>query len=251
MSKPVIIFQNTPIPILATGNGWLAVDKPANVSVHNEPGKDLCSIVNQYITGLPELQNRLDFEAEYGLHPVHRLDRETSGVVILACRKEIFRYFSLQFATQAVGKTYDALVHGALAVPEGRPDGGEWTWPLSPTAGGRNQPAGKGPKQFCRTRFRILRYSRHYTLIQCEPQTGRRHQIRRHAAMAGHAIVGDRRYGSRRALHFISTQMGFNRLALHCRAMTIKTPEKNEPITIQSQEGFHEVEALFLKDGKP
>lgn len=248
MSLGTIRYRHFSIPILAMGSGWLAVDKPANLSVHNEPGKDLCSIVKMNIEGAPKLRCRLEYHEKYGVHPVHRLDQETSGVILLSCRKDVFRYFADQFAAQTVRKIYIALLHGFLALP-GESDGrGEWSWPLSPKPGGRNQSAGKGLKQACHTRFRILQYSRHYTLIECEPSTGRLHQLRRHAVLAGHSIVGDRRYGPRRALQFLSTKMNFNRLGLHCRAILIRSPGKQDPETIQSTEGLHEIEHLFQGD---
>ncbi len=240
--------QDFVIPIIALGAGWLAVDKPANLSVHNDPGRDLCTIIQHHIELSSDLRCRLGYHEAYGVHPVHRLDRETSGVIILACRKTSFRQLAEQFAGQTVRKKYIALLHGSLDVPESVNGMGEWSWSLSPGPGGRNRPAGNGPKQICMTRFHILRYSPHYTMVACEPQTGRRHQIRRHAALAGHAVVGDGRYGPRRALQYLAGKQGFNRLALHCQSLLIQVPEASDPVTVQSMEGADEIDRLFDGD---
>jgi RluA family pseudouridine synthase len=238
-----------PLPILAAGPGWVAVDKTCHMSVHNNPGQDVCSILTAAIKTTPDLQQTIDLDAAFGIHPVHRLDRDTSGVILLAGQKDIFTQLAAQFEKRRVKKAYVALVHGRIG-PEGSiGETGFWEWPLSPKPGGRNNPAGSGAKQPCRTAFRSLAHSPHYTLIECEPLTGRRHQIRRHAKLAGHAIVGDRRYATKRALDFLKNQLGFNRLALHARALALTLPGQNNASTIRTDRLPKEIEALFTADG--
>jgi 23S rRNA-/tRNA-specific pseudouridylate synthase len=105
---------------------------------------------------------------------------------------------------------------------------------LTADAAGRNDPMGKGKRMPCITRWRILDYSRHYTLIDCEPLTGRKHQIRRHAKLAGHPVVGDRRYGSARSLAYLRQHRGFNRLGLHAHALTLRLPGESRTTTFHS-----------------
>lgn len=241
------------IPVLAVGRGWVAVDKPAGMSVHNAPGEDLCSLVPQSIQQQPDIRERFDVgpalsDSGIGIHPVHRLDRETSGVVLLAADQDVFRFFSKQFDTRTVRKFYIALVHGRLEVPRTKDLWGTWEWPLAKTAAGRHHPQGSGPRQASRTRFRILDYSTHYTLVEMELLTGRTHQIRRHAKLAGHPIVGDDRYGSVRAITFLREQRGFNRLALHARSLTLRLPGGKNQTTIETAAIPDQMAALFGED---
>jgi RluA family pseudouridine synthase len=241
------------IPILAAGGGWVAVDKPAGMSVHNAPGEDLCSLVLLNIQQQPEIRKRLGegstvSDSDTVLHPVHRLDRETSGVVLLAADQEVFRFFSRQFDARTVQKIYVALVHGRLESPGTRDLWGTWEWPLTKSAAGRNHPQGSGPRQASRTKYRVIGHSDHYTLVEMELLTGRTHQIRRHARLAGHPIVGDARYGTIRSITFLREQRGFNRLALHARSLTLRLPGKKDQITIRTAEIPDQIAALFKED---
>ncbi len=74
------------IPILTAGQGWLVVEKPPGLSVQEKRGQDLCSVLQSRIKADPDLRNRIDCDPRFGVHPVHRLDRETSGVLLVACR---------------------------------------------------------------------------------------------------------------------------------------------------------------------
>ena len=235
------------IPLLAVGKGWFAVDKPAGLSIHNEPGADLCSILIDHINNTPSFQNQIGYDPNFGLHAVHRLDKQTSGTVLLACRPDILRHFATQFEDRTVKKRYVAILHGKLAPPEKTGGWGIWQWPLSKQAGGRQGPAGKGPRLNCQTRFRVLRYSRHYTLIECEPLTGRKHQIRRHANLAGHFVAGDERYGTRRACNYLKN-CGFHRFGLHASSLTLRLPDFEKPVTIQSLKIPAEMQRLLSED---
>lgn len=226
----------------------MVADKPCDVSIHNEPGKDLCSILSSHIEADISMQTRLSFESGFGLHAVHRLDKQTSGVVLLACRQDIFRYYAAQFQGRTVRKRYVALLHGRLSPSLGAGGRHLWNWPLTRSAGGRASPAGKGKRLACQTRVRVLRLSPHYTLAECEPLTGRKHQIRRHAKLAGHPVVGDRRYGTRRSLQYLKDRCRFTRLGLHAMAITVRTPGKSEPQTIRSPEIPPEMQRLLDED---
>ena len=240
--------SETSIPVLAAGNGWLAVDKPAGVSVHNDPGADLVSIVAAHLASDSDWARHLAGDPDFGMAAVHRLDRETSGVLLMAARADVFRYFSAQFETHTAVKRYTALVHGRL----GRPgESGDWTRPLTKGAAGRRNPAGTGPKVPCTTRFQVLAHSTHYSLIHCEPVTGRKHQIRRHAKIAGHPVLGDRRYGSGRSVAFLADRCGFSRLALHADRLTVSVPENREPIVIRSGTLPRAMDRLFTGDLPP
>ena len=220
------------INIIDSGPGWLVVDKACNVSVHNQPGRDMVSLVRGRIERDTELAQRLAYEKGAIISPVHRLDRETSGVMLLGVNPEIVRWFSLQFEERRISKNYVAVVHGCFEEPLG--SGLVWDRPLSPEAGGRDHPAGKGKKVPCITRIQVLDQSPHYALIACSLLTGRKHQIRRHAKLAGHPVLGDSRYGSKRAVEFIRNRHGFTRLALHSHILELELADTHQTERFES-----------------
>ena len=236
------------IPILGADQGWLVVEKPSGLNVQEERGRDLCSVLQSRIETDPNLRHRVDCDPQFGVHPVNRLDRETSGVILLACQPEIFSFFSKQFQYHKVRKRYVALLHGELPEPNVEEGWGLWTWPLSKEAGGRFRPEGPGGTTPCETRFRVLRRSAHYTLIECDLLTGRKHQIRRHARLAGHAVVGDARYGTRRSLTYLRNEMGFTRLALHSFSLQVQPPRSAAPRVFQSPAIPPEILRLLEED---
>ena len=243
--------DNNSLLILAADPGWLVVEKPPGLSVQGEGNRNLCYLLQLRIMTDPDLRNRIDCDHGVGIHPVHRLDRETSGVILLACRREIFAHFARQFEHHKVRKRYVALLHGELARPETETGWGAWEWPLSKEAGGRFHPEGKAGLVPCETRFRVLRRSPHYTLVECDLVTGRKHQIRRHARLAGHAVVGDSRYGTPRSLRFLREETGFTRLALHSFSLQIRLPETGALRVFQSRAIPAEILSLLREDRCP
>jgi 23S rRNA-/tRNA-specific pseudouridylate synthase len=239
------MIQTQIIPVLRVGKGWLGVNKPAGLSIHNNPGEDLCAWAETHC-----LQNKAIYDAiapdpDFGFHPVHRLDRETSGVVLLACDRETLGFLSAQFEARKVEKRYLALLHGHLEFPEDNAGWQKWTWPLTKAAGGRGNPAGAGHRFPCETHYQLLSRLPRYTLIEIKLLTGRKHQIRRHAALAGHAVVGDPRYGTSRAADYLRHQFGFDRFALHASSLTLKTPGTGRIETISASLLPSQIEALI------
>ena len=236
------------IPVLAMGRSWIVVDKPTGLTVHNASGRDLCSLASAQIQKGITLREQIDMDPDFGIHPVHRLDKETSGVILLAVNRESFRFFSNQFESRQVKKQYIAILHGRLEKLEENDLWGTWGWPLSETAGGRQNPEGSGNRKDCRTRYRVLEHSSHYTMVAIELLTGRTHQIRRHAKLAGHPVVGDARYGSTRAINYLKRNVGFDRLALHARSLTLQLPDGKVPETIETPAVPSQMWDLFQND---
>lgn len=209
----------TTLIVIDGGPGWIVVDKPGGVSVHNDPGRDLISMLGAMIRSDAGLADRIACPEGTAPSPAHRLDRDTSGVILFGMNSKILRDVARQFETRQVDKHYLALVHGHFDESEVL-----WDAPLSPEAGGRNNPVGKGKKVACATRVRVLDQSPHYALIACELLTGRKHQIRRHACLAGHPVLGDERYASKRAVDFVRNRAGFDRLGLHAHRLELILP---------------------------
>ncbi len=236
------------IPVVAAGDGWLVVEKPSGISVHNDPGADLCSLLER-VRGVG--RERAARPSKRRLHPVNRLDKETSGVMILCSDPDAFRFFARQFESGVVRKRYIALVQGRVgSIPNA--DGAEgwraWEWPLADEGGGRRLPQGRGVLRQCRTQYRVRDFSRHHTLIDCEPESGRKHQIRRHAALAGHPVVGDRRYGPTRAVALVRRRLGFVRLALHALSLSVVPPGGTRAVEYHSAGIPSEIKRLFDDD---
>lgn len=237
------------VPVLAAGKGWLVADKPAGMTVHNQPGLDLCSFALTYLQNDTDAKGKIAIDPDFGVNPVHRLDKEASGVIFLASSREMFRFFSNQFQSRQVIKRYVAILHGLLENPEGNDLWERWRWPLANSAGGRINPEGPGRRQHSETRYRVLDHSAHYTMVEIELLSGRTHQIRRHAKLSGHSVVGDARYGSTRAANYLKRNFAFDRLALHARSLTLRLPDGKDPETIETQSIPGQMMELFQKDG--
>ena len=226
-NEPQPTLEALGIRVLDGDEGWVALEKPCGVSVHNEPGRDLVSVVTRLLAADPMALKQGEGSAT--VHAVHRLDGETSGVVLFAFGKEAARYLTRQFEEKTVVKEYIALVHGTIDEPKGL-----WDTPLTKEAGGRTNAAGTGKRKPSSTTFSVEARSLRYTLIACSPLSGRKHQIRRHAKLAGHPITGDKRYGTKRALAVLEERFGYKRLGLHARSLTFTPPGANEIRTITS-----------------
>jgi len=237
------------IHISARGPGWICVEKPSSISVHNDPGKDLLSILESQIDNTMDPNQAKSMEEKKRLpsvllQPVHRLDKDTSGLLLLARNPETLARLSDLFAKGMVKKRYLALVHGNFDIPS--EEIGLWETPLSKEAGGRNNPAGKGKKVRAQTRYKILRQSLHYALVEIELLTGRKHQIRRHAKLCGHPVTGDRRYGSQRSVQFLKETHGYQRLGLH--AFRLEFQDLTSRVVITSDQIPVEMENLLNQD---
>lgn len=178
---PVVeTLLQVPIPVLARGVGWLALDKPAGIPVHP---------VNRVRENTVIRMLRRQ-EGDEGLRLVHRLDRETSGVLLVATNVPASRALSMAFEQGRVEKEYLAVVAGRVERDEGTVD-------LPIGDGGSKvyvrREAGSG--QHALTRFRVERRLAERTLLRVFPRTGRRHQIRVHLAAIGHPVLGDLLYG--------------------------------------------------------
>ena len=192
----------------------IAIDKPAgllSVATDKEADRTALAMVRDSMTG-PRARQRVK------LWPVHRLDRETSGVLLLARSREMCK--ALQRSWSSADKEYLAVVSGHPSPPEGAIDQPLWEDPsLNVRVGG-----GPGSRD-ARTRFRTRITGPERALLEVRTDTGRRHQIRVHLAHIGHPIVGDKRYGR--------PGTG-SRLGLHALRLEVTDPRTGERLGIEA-----------------
>lgn len=196
-----ILYENTDL---------IAVNKP----------EGLAAIPEQYPQE-SSLFERLCEERGETLFIVHRIDKDTSGVILFARNAEAHRHLNREFEMRWVRKVYLALTHGVVE--------GEWGTidkPLARFGSGRvgvNPQRGKASL----TEYRVTRRFPAHTLLEAYPKTGRRHQIRVHLYSIGHPILGDRLYGDR------ALQRDWPRMMLHAQRLTIQPPSGDE-LTVEA-----------------
>lgn len=196
---------NSPIPILLQNDEILVVNKPEGFSVHNNEDKqNLLTLLEKEFPALK-------------LYPIHRLDKETSGIQILALNSEAAQKYSSEFQNRNVKKIYHGILRGVL-----KDSSGSWTRSLTDKAEGHKNPQGQSKDRVpCETQFSILKKSKYFTLCEFNLITGRQHQIRKHTALVNHALVGDPRYGEKSYNDKIVKIYSTNRLFLHCSHIKI------------------------------
>ncbi len=181
--------EDLPLDIVYEDEDLLVVNKPAGMVVHLGAGVKSGTLVNALLHRVRQLSSA-GGELRPGI--VHRLDKLTSGLVVVAKNDCAHRALAAQFKGREVRKTYLALVHGCVAK-----EAGEITQPIGrdPSRRTRMKVGGIGAREAL-TRYRVLRRFPKFTLLEAHPHTGRTHQIRVHLAWLGHPIVGDTRYGA-------------------------------------------------------
>lgn len=196
--RSAVLFM---ITILHQDGDCVAVMKPVGVaSVPERIADDAC------------LSARLERQLGRRVLPVHRLDKEVSGVILYAFTAEAHRFLNCAFERRDVSKTYLAVVHGIV-----EPDNGVITRPLREYGSGRmgvDDVHGK-PSE---TRFAVIQRRAEYSLVRLQPLTGRRHQLRVHLYSLGHPIAGDPRYGTP------SLRTGHPRLMLTATGLAVRLP---------------------------
>ncbi len=211
------------LQVLYRDEFYVAVQKPAGMLVHRT---GLATRATRF--AVQELRDQLGRH----VHPVHRLDRATAGVLLFALTPEAAQRLGAAFMANTVHKTYLAVVRGWVAA-EGVIDHPVQDRDRGDTA------------RDARTHFRRLgriefpvavdRYpSSRYSLVEIHPQTGRRHQIRQHFKHIFHPLIGDTSYGNGRHNRYFRESFGVHRLLLEARALEFMHPYRAEPLRIES-----------------
>ena len=193
--------KGNPIPVLYEDDAYIVFDKPSGLLVIPSPKKEqrtLVSIVNEQFSSV-QLVGKL--------HPCHRLDKDTSGVIIFAKGKKNQQRMMEQFKYKRVKKKYLALVFGTLKNENGAIKG------LVENLE-RKQFRGRSQAKYAETFYKVLEVRKYYSVVQVEPSTGRTNQIRIHFSGSGHPLVGDRKYSVTRRY-----PLKFKRTALHASSI--------------------------------
>jgi 23S rRNA pseudouridine1911/1915/1917 synthase len=226
-SQPTaLVGEHIPLEIVFENDDLLVINKPAGMVVHPAAGHDTGTLVHAVLGYEPELEG-IGGEERPGV--VHRLDKDTSGLIVLAKNERAHRWLSEQFKSRSVEKTYIALVDGAPPTPAGRVEAPIGRDPrdrkkmaVVPSASpGRRSSAASGRGAV--SEYRTLEQFLDHTLLEFHPLTGRTHQIRVHCAFLGCPVAGDRVYGHRK----VTIPVG--RHFLHASRLKIRLPGETEP----------------------
>ncbi len=205
--------ENIPLDIVFEDSELLVIDKPTGMLVHPTKGVrrgTLLNAVTYYLNFNERAEPKTEKLVRAGL--VHRLDKNTSGLMVIAKNARAHRILSNHFQRKLVGKKYFAVVEGVITEETGTIDAPigrnaeERFWYISPENG-----------KHAESRFRVLERNGETTLLELEPITGRTNQLRLHCAHIGHPIVGDDKYGGRE----------FSRLCLHAAKLSFYHPNGN------------------------
>jgi 23S rRNA pseudouridine1911/1915/1917 synthase len=237
------------VSIIYEDDNFLGINKPAGMIVHDDGRSDKNTLADWIVKNYPAIQNVGDplklpngqQIARSGL--VHRLDKETSGVLVIAKNNSAYRHLKKLFKEKKIKKIYLAFVAGEVKRDDGI----------------ISKPIGRDPKDFRRksvgrdavgkkrealTAFRTLKRNGGFSLLEFLPKTGRTHQIRIHAKTIGHPILCDSLYGTK-----LTRGLGFNRLALHARKIIFKDQTGKEiSITAEYPSDFRAALKTFGAD---
>jgi 23S rRNA pseudouridine1911/1915/1917 synthase len=232
LPEPIIhevLPEDIPLNIVYEDDAMVVLNKPPGLVVHPAPGNYTGTLVNALLFhygSLPSSVRRGEAGSEReraGI--VHRLDKETSGVMVVARTEEALKALSKQFKDRVVRKKYLALVAGVIKKGSGRIE----------TPIGRHVKERKrisvhtaSPREAI-TLFRVKERFRNATLIEVEIKTGRTHQIRVHMAHAGHPVFGDRAYGGARVIKL--GDIAAARQMLHAESLSLLHPVTGHPLT--------------------
>ena len=223
--------ENIPIDIVYEDDTLVVVNKPAGLVVHPAAGTPSGTLANALAYHFQQLP-----DSGTGVRPgiVHRLDRDTSGLMVIAKTESALENLSDQFRDRTVYKSYVALVHGRVLSQSGKID-----QPLTRDASNRTRMAVVRGGRNALTLYRIRRSFERFTLLDVELKTGRTHQIRVHLAWLKHPVVGDETYGGGRDNTVQDPQLrarirNLKRHFLHAEKLAFTHPTTNEVMKFES-----------------
>ncbi|WP_283595979.1 RluA family pseudouridine synthase [Limosilactobacillus vaginalis] len=210
--------ENIPLDIVYEDDDVIVVNKPQGMVVHPAPGHPNHTLVNALLYHSP--LSTINGEFRPGI--VHRIDKDTSGLLMIAKNDLAHRSLAAQLKAKTNDREYVALVHGVIKEERGTIDA-----PLGRSKKDRKKQAVVEDGRHAVTHFKVLERFQHYALVSCRLETGRTHQIRVHMKYIGHPLAGDPLYGPRKTLPG-------NGQYLHARLLGFKHPRTGKQMTFTS-----------------
>ncbi len=210
-----LVPEDIPLDIVYEDDDVIVVNKPQGMVVHPAPGHPDHTLVNALLYHSP--LSTINGEFRPGI--VHRIDKDTSGLLMVAKNDMAHRSLAAQLKAKTNEREYVALVHGVIKEEQGTIDA-----PLGRSPKDRKKQAVVADGRHAVTHFKVLKCYRHYTLVSCRLETGRTHQIRVHMKYIGHPLAGDPLYGPRKTLPG-------NGQYLHARLLGFKHPRTGKQLT--------------------
>jgi 23S rRNA pseudouridine1911/1915/1917 synthase len=212
-----------PVPVVHEDDHLLVIDKPAGLVVHPGSGQVSGTLVNGLLARYPEIRTVGQADRP-GI--VHRLDKGTSGLMLVARSEDAYETLVAMLAAREVDRQYHTLVWGTVASPTGMVDA-----PIGRSSRDRTRMAVTITGKPARTRYEVVATFHEpveVTELRCRLETGRTHQIRVHLASIGHRVVGDGRYGGQRQ------SLPMPRPFLHAERLGVDHPVTDEPLAFES-----------------
>ncbi len=218
-----IVAQEIALDVVYEDSDLLVVNKPKGLVVHPAAGHEDGTLVNALLHHCGESLSGINGEKRPGI--VHRIDMDTTGLLIVAKNDFAHQHLSDQLKDHTLSRTYECIVRGGF-----REDGGTVNAPIGrhPTDRKRMAVTMKNSREAV-THWQVLERFGQYTHVQCRLETGRTHQIRVHMAYIGHPIAGDAVYGVKKA------ELGLSSQCLHARELTFVHPRTQEKMTVSCE----------------
>lgn len=212
--------ESIPLNVLYEDEAVMVINKPAGLAVHPGAGRSAGTLANALLARAPHVAGVGD-----ALRPgiVHRLDKDTSGLLVVAKTAEALASLQEQIASRRAGRHYLALVHGQVPQEEGTIAASIGRHPRH-----RTKMAVTSTGREAVTRYRVVRRFPRFTLVEAQLVTGRTHQIRVHFAHLGHPVAGDPLYGRRR------DELQVGRQALHAWRLRFRHPTRGEEMAFEA-----------------
>lgn len=219
--EPVeIVPQDIPLDVRFEDDDVIVLNKPKGLVVHPAAGHWDGTLVNALLYHCAGSLSGINGQLRPGI--VHRIDKDTSGLLIVAKNDFAHQALAAQLADHTLARTYECIVCGGIREEEGTVDA-----PIGrhPTDRKRMAVTEKNSRHAV-THYQVIARYRGYTHVRCRLETGRTHQIRVHMAYKGHPILGDTVYGHKKA------ELGLDSQCLHARELTFLHPRTGKPVTV-------------------
>ena len=218
-----LVAQNIPLDVVFEDDDVIVINKARGMVVHPAPGHSDGTLVNALLYHCGDSLSGIGGEKRPGI--VHRIDMDTSGLLIVAKNDFAHRFLSEQLSDHSLSRVYEAVVYGRI-----REDSGTVNAPIGrhPTDRKRMAIVNKGGRDAV-THYEVIARYNGFTHIRCRLETGRTHQIRVHMEKLGHPLLGDLVYGRKRA------EKGLEGQCLHARELKFVHPRTGEEVHLQTE----------------